>query len=251
MTYWLLSNTVSVTTVTQTLCCIISECDPIITQDQIITWENLHFGRYVCLSCICWCPGPRFNMNMLSYQYRKSHCGDKTVVRSFYLHNGISYTGKMSFLYWTGAVVPLAQGIYIHHNEMADRYMWGVTLLHNFKFDWSCFLELKWLFRCGHIYSIFHEIVCVFSEKMLIIKHTDWYIGCVCLCGVRMCVCNFFKNIESYTNMLSVYFSFSVTARGYSQWDTSLRTVDTTGTTTLVSYLQVTVTHLKNGHPHL
>ena len=36
--------------------------------------------------------GPRFNINMSSYQYRKSHCGDKTVVRSSYLHNGISYT---------------------------------------------------------------------------------------------------------------------------------------------------------------
>ena len=36
-----------------------------------------------------------------SYQYRKSHCGDKTVVRSSYLHNGISYTGKISSLYWT------------------------------------------------------------------------------------------------------------------------------------------------------
>ena len=36
---------------------------------------------------------------MSSYQYRKSHCGDKTVVRSSYLHNGISYTGKMSSLY--------------------------------------------------------------------------------------------------------------------------------------------------------
>ena len=33
-------------------------------------------------------------------QYRKSHCGDKTVVRSSYLHNGISYTGKMRSLYW-------------------------------------------------------------------------------------------------------------------------------------------------------
>ena len=26
-------------------------------------------------------PGPRFNIKMSSYQYRKSHCGDKTVVR--------------------------------------------------------------------------------------------------------------------------------------------------------------------------
>ena len=45
-------------------------------------------------------PGPQFSTKMLSYQYRKSHCGDKTVVRSSYLHNGISYTGKMTSLYW-------------------------------------------------------------------------------------------------------------------------------------------------------
>ena len=48
-------------------------------------------------------PGPWFNIKMPSYQYRKSHCGDKTVVRSSYLHNGISYTSKMSSLYWIGA----------------------------------------------------------------------------------------------------------------------------------------------------
>ena len=42
---------------------------------------------------------------MSSYRYRKSHCGDKTVVRSSYLHNGISYTGKMSSLYWIRAQV--------------------------------------------------------------------------------------------------------------------------------------------------
>ena len=49
--------------------------------------------------------GPWFNINMSSYQYRKSHCGYKTVVRSSYLHNGISYTGKMSSLYWIGPQV--------------------------------------------------------------------------------------------------------------------------------------------------
>ena len=41
---------------------------------------------------------------MSSYQFGKSHCGDKTVVRSSYLHNGISYTGKMSSLYWIRAL---------------------------------------------------------------------------------------------------------------------------------------------------
>ena len=44
--------------------------------------------------------GPWFHINMPSHQYRKSHCGDKTVIWSSYLHNGISYTGKMASLYW-------------------------------------------------------------------------------------------------------------------------------------------------------
>ena len=47
--------------------------------------------------------GPWFNIKMPSYQYRKSHFGDKTVVRSSYLHNGISYTVKMTSLYWIRA----------------------------------------------------------------------------------------------------------------------------------------------------
>ena len=46
------------------------------------------------------CPGGWFNIKMPSYQYRKSHCGDKTILRPSYLHNGISYTGKITSLYW-------------------------------------------------------------------------------------------------------------------------------------------------------
>ena len=57
------------------------------------------------MSSVVWLLGPRFNIKMSSYQYRKSHCGDKTVVRSSYLHNGISYTGKMSYLYWIGTLM--------------------------------------------------------------------------------------------------------------------------------------------------
>ena len=49
-------------------------------------------------------PGPWFNIKMSSYQYRKSHCGDKTILRPSYLHNGISYTCKMTSLYWIRAL---------------------------------------------------------------------------------------------------------------------------------------------------
>ena len=48
--------------------------------------------------------GPRFNIKMTSYWYRKSHCGDKTILRPSYLQNGISYTGKTTSLYWIGAL---------------------------------------------------------------------------------------------------------------------------------------------------
>ena len=40
------------------------------------------------------------NIKMPSYQYRKSHCGGKTVSRPSYLHNGISYTGKTASVFW-------------------------------------------------------------------------------------------------------------------------------------------------------
>ena len=42
---------------------------------------------------------------MPSYQYRKSHCGNKTILWSSYLRNGISFTGKMTSLYWIKALV--------------------------------------------------------------------------------------------------------------------------------------------------
>ena len=47
--------------------------------------------------------GGRFNKKIPSYQYRKFHCGDKTILWSSYLPNGISYTGKMTSLYWIKA----------------------------------------------------------------------------------------------------------------------------------------------------
>ena len=90
--------------------------DNIADQVRKIGWYTLLHNkldyRQVCVHegiswryCITGTPhGPRFNIKMSSYQYRKSHCGDKTVVRSSYLHNGIPYTGKTTSLYWIRAM---------------------------------------------------------------------------------------------------------------------------------------------------
>ena len=67
--------------------------------NEIHIWNRLHLN-FEDLSVY---PGGWFNKKMLSYQYRKSHCGDKTILRPSYLHNGISYTGKMTSLYWIRA----------------------------------------------------------------------------------------------------------------------------------------------------
>ena len=48
-------------------------------------------------------PGSQFNIKMIPYQNRKSHCGDKMILRPSYLHNGISYTVEAASLYWIGA----------------------------------------------------------------------------------------------------------------------------------------------------
>ena len=65
-------------------------------------------------NCCVLGPGPWFNINMSSYQYRKSHCGDKTIVRSSYLHNGVSYTGKMTSVYRIRALYYLLRNVHVN-----------------------------------------------------------------------------------------------------------------------------------------
>ena len=43
---------------------------------------------------------PWLNIMMPPYLCRKFHCGDKTIIKSSYLGNGISYTGKMAPQMW-------------------------------------------------------------------------------------------------------------------------------------------------------
>ena len=57
-----------------------------------------------CIGCIISCKiRGLVHIKMSSYQYRKSDCGDKTILRPSYLHNGMAYNGKMTPLYWIRA----------------------------------------------------------------------------------------------------------------------------------------------------
>ena len=79
--------------------------------------HHFHFSQSSACGVVLFIsPGGWINIQMLSYQYRKSRCGDKTILRPSYLHNGISYTGKMTSLYWIRA-----QGL--HSTSMPDKHI--------------------------------------------------------------------------------------------------------------------------------
>ena len=96
-------------------------------------------------------PGPRFNIKMSSYQYRKSHCGDKTVVRSSYLHNGVSYTGKMKSLYWIRALYlsmgnfsffPMRFLVAVYHLHINNCYISQGRIAHHPSERWAFFFKM-------------------------------------------------------------------------------------------------------------
>ena len=100
---------------------------------------------------------------MPSYQYRKSHCGDKTVVRSSYLHNGMSYTGKMAYFYWISPQVFL--GLVEVNCVISDR---GIPLLAGIPLCMS-----RELSRRGYSMSQ----LCSIRHGIPIPLHTPWVYG--------------------------------------------------------------------------
>ena len=76
--------------------------------------------------------GGLFNIKTSSYRYRESHCADKTILRPSYLHSGISYTSKMTSLYWFRALTPFiidsGSGSSVEYTGVFSR---SESLMHN------------------------------------------------------------------------------------------------------------------------
>ena len=140
---------------------------------QCITTTKHSKAKTVCIFLGIYCAygsAPWFNIQMSSYQYRKSHCGDKTVVRSSYLHNGISYTGKIISFYWIDPLVAKVQlTCYLvllsvdSKNRLQDS-QWHPPDLTHILWD-KLYVQTVW---------IFYEINCSLRSMPYFASHMVW-----------------------------------------------------------------------------
>ena len=72
---------------------------------QLMSHVHKHINIYIYIYIVDleMYSGPQFNIKITSFRYWKSHCGDKPILRPYYLHNRISYTDKMTSFYWSRA----------------------------------------------------------------------------------------------------------------------------------------------------
>ena len=121
---------------------------------------------------------------MSSYQYRKSHCGDKTILPPSYLHNGISYTGKMSSLYWAGALaITEPADVPTHGSVRPSAGTVLTTILGTFPVKYLCLSMCLTTFVCWNKPNITYLLTCwnkiitphgryICNNKCLHFKHT-------------------------------------------------------------------------------
>ena len=79
----------------------------ILHQECILKWPQnvtMH-GKCAFIWHARYHAGGWFNIKKSSYQYNKSHYGDKTILRPSYPHNEIYRTDKNTFLYWIWGLV--------------------------------------------------------------------------------------------------------------------------------------------------
>ena len=136
-------------------------------------------------------PGGWINIKMPSYQYRKFHCGDKTILRPSYLHNGICYTGKTTPLYWIGALVPVSILRYLIR-------IGNPTVVHIFTVDLFSYLQLTSclshtqcfpIHTCKQLYHMSPSMLTMtwHDSKKVSIPHAHQY-----FLGVECVPCGFF-----------------------------------------------------------
>ena len=136
----------------------------------MIFWDPKCFvAAWQCLTS-----GPWFNIKM-SYLYRKSHCGYKTVKRSSNHHNGISYAGKTSSLYWIRA----QQYFIIFSSALQQWYDASIATEATLKnrddeIQGLTIIKPQWGHKAPHL-------------RLPIVSRVPYYLSCYCWVNMQCC----------------------------------------------------------------
>ena len=97
-----------------------SQCETMLHCNVVSHW----LGADKMMPAFIWILSSRgwINIKMSSYQYRKSHCGDKMILWQSYLHNGISYNDMMTSLYWIRVLIVFSINHYLAHYSLVMPY---------------------------------------------------------------------------------------------------------------------------------
>ena len=110
-----------------------------------------------------------FSIKIQFYVYRKSHFRDKTVVRSSYLHNVISYTGKMPSSYWIGTLgssfLSMSKQGFSQWEMLQIKTMFLIVLIHCIK-TWLNYCQTYYeIVQLGHNPISFFKIIYVWVQS--------------------------------------------------------------------------------------
>ena len=109
-----------------------------VTEGELCTY----IIRWCCIGILSIRSGGWINTKMSSYQYRKSHCGDKTILWPSYPHNGISYTDKMTSSYWIRALDTVALSYVYNGNPYSGK-------IRVFILKWCSYMDSYAVCRCS------------------------------------------------------------------------------------------------------
>ena len=115
---------------------------------------------------------------MSSYQYRRSHCGDKTILWLSYLHNGISYTGR--------------RHLYIESGPwcLLNCMRWDMSL------RWPLLTLLSWhlILYLFYVCPSIHPSICSSSHQC------DKNFLLIFLWFINVCIYNYLSFSDSFSN---------------------------------------------------
>ena len=160
------------------------------TKDQPFHWLRNVIKQVACHLAFCGCcdivqyhgierSGRCRGIDIASYQYRNSHCGDTMIWWLSYLHNGISYPGKVTSLYRNGLKIylyiqnPMQIMVPIEYSNCSqgELIQWHVHACHYIELNWN--LKNSNLILCA-CYETYIIILAVVSWNIL----TFFILGC-------------------------------------------------------------------------